>query len=223
MSVNVEVDIGEESVLLEDHRILLSGSRGTCSGEARGQHTQSLPEVMTCHFPCNLLLDSAFSSTSGSWLPVVDAEPFLYRRTVGLTVVETIVLIKNIIMFYGRWELCMCFSNVNNVPFQDSFKVCLHPRGTAISCEGDVFHRNLIISPRRRTVISDVRERDHAALGCTLLSFPRPQDCAELFGNQQRCMPKFVTVTHKPFEFEIGNVPRFVSWTDRIGGVQMRV
>ena len=28
---------------------------------------------------CDLLLDSAFSYTSGSWVPVVDAEPFLYR------------------------------------------------------------------------------------------------------------------------------------------------
>ena len=30
-------------------------------------------------FPCNLLLDSAFFSTSGSWVPIVDAESFLHR------------------------------------------------------------------------------------------------------------------------------------------------
>ena len=30
-------------------------------------------------FPCDLLLDSAFSSPSGSWVPVLDAEPFLHR------------------------------------------------------------------------------------------------------------------------------------------------
>ena len=28
---------------------------------------------------CDLLLDGAFSSTSESWVPVVDAEPFLYK------------------------------------------------------------------------------------------------------------------------------------------------
>ena len=28
---------------------------------------------------CDLLLSIAFSSTSGSWIPVVDAESFLYR------------------------------------------------------------------------------------------------------------------------------------------------
>ena len=30
-------------------------------------------------FPCNLLLNSAFSSTLRSWIPVVDAESFLYK------------------------------------------------------------------------------------------------------------------------------------------------
>ena len=43
----------------------------------------------------------------------------------------------------------------------------------------------------------------------SLLSFPRPLDCAELFGYQRRRIAKLVTVAHKPFEFQIGNVPRF--------------
>ena len=30
-------------------------------------------------FPCNLLLDGSFSATSGSWVPVADAESFLCR------------------------------------------------------------------------------------------------------------------------------------------------
>ena len=52
-----------------------------------------------------------------------------------------------------------------DVAFQDSLKVCLHPRSKAISYVGDVFPHNLIISPRRGTVISSGRERDRAALG----------------------------------------------------------
>ena len=43
----------------------------------------------------------------------------------------------------------------------------------------------------------------------SLLSSPRPLDCAELFGNQQRRRAIFVTVAHTPFEFQIGNVLRF--------------
>ena len=92
-----------------------------------------------CRFH-NLLLDGSFSSTLGSWVPVVDAESFLYRGTVGQSVVELIFLRGGVMSSSGCFaELCMCFANVNNVPFEDSFKVCLHPRSRAISFVGDVF------------------------------------------------------------------------------------
>ena len=41
-------------------------------------------------FPRNVLLDGTFFSTSRSWIPVVDAESFLHRRTIRHVVVETV-------------------------------------------------------------------------------------------------------------------------------------
>ena len=61
-------------------------------------------------------------------------------------------------------ELCKCFSNVDNVAFQGSFKVCLHPRSKP-SREKGRLPRTLIISPRRSTVITGGRDKDRAALG----------------------------------------------------------
>ena len=41
---------------------------------------------------CDLFLKSTFFSTSRSWIPVVDAESFLHRRTIRHFVVEVILL-----------------------------------------------------------------------------------------------------------------------------------
>ena len=70
-----------------------------------------------------------------------------------------------------------------DVAFQDSLKVCLHPRSKAISYVGDVFPRNLKISPRRGTVISSCPERDRAALG--------EQNCRRVFLARHWCFRFF--------------------------------
>ena len=75
-----DLDIREESVLVEEHR----------ASSVVG-HVEPIREKLVVNMlnrflqgddvplACDLLLDGAFSSTSGSWVPVVDAEPFLYR------------------------------------------------------------------------------------------------------------------------------------------------
>ena len=62
-------------------------------------------------FSRNLLFDGSFPSTSGSWIPVVHAESFLYSRPVGQAVVEMIFLRRDIMCSGGCFaELCTCFS-----------------------------------------------------------------------------------------------------------------
>ena len=69
----------------------------------------------------DLLLDGAFSSTSGSWVPAVNAEPSLYMWTVGHVVAEVILLIRCIVLSGGCFaEFSVNLPNVDRVPFQKS-------------------------------------------------------------------------------------------------------
>ena len=136
-----DLDIGKESVLVEENRA------SSVVGHVEPVREKLVVNILNCFlqrddvpFLGNLLLDGSFPSTSGSWIPVVDAESFLCSREVGHAVVEVIFLRRDVMFSSGCFaELCTCFSNVNNVAFQDSFIVCLHPRSEAVSYEGDVF------------------------------------------------------------------------------------
>ena len=46
---------------------------------------------------CNLLLEGIFFSASGPWIPAVDTQPLLHKRTIGDTFVEAVSL-RRIIM-----------------------------------------------------------------------------------------------------------------------------
>ena len=117
-----DLDIGKEGVLVEKY----------CASNVVG-HVEPVREklvvnILNCFlqrddvpFPRNLLLDGSFPSTPGSWIPVVDAESFLLCQTVGQAVVEVIFLRRSVMPSSGCFaELCTCFSNVDNVAFQDS-------------------------------------------------------------------------------------------------------
>ena len=85
---------------------------------------------------CDSLLDGALFSSTGSWVPVVDAEPFVYRHVV----VEMALLIRCNVSSGGCFaEFCVSLSNVDRVPFQDSFEIGFHPRSKTTPCERDVF------------------------------------------------------------------------------------
>ena len=72
--------MGEESVLVEKH----------CASSVVG-HVEPIREKLVVNIlnrflhcddmplACNLFLDSALFSAPQSWIPVVDAQPFLYR------------------------------------------------------------------------------------------------------------------------------------------------
>ena len=135
-----DFDVGKESVLVEKY----------CASSVVG-HVEPVREELVVDiinrllqsndvpFPCDLLLDSAFSSTSGSWVPVVVAESFLYSGAVRHVDVEVIFLIGSI-LFSGRCFAEFCVSLPNVLP------------------------RNPITSLRQGTAISDDRDRDYAAL-----------------------------------------------------------
>ena len=90
--------------------------------------------------PCKLRLDSTLFSSPRSWIPFVDAEPFLYRRTVGHVVVEVSLLVRCIMFSGGCFaEFGVSLSYVDRVPFQNGFEIFLHPRSKTISYERDVF------------------------------------------------------------------------------------
>ena len=81
MEVNgLDFDIREEGVFLEKHR----ASSVVCNMEPVRE--KLVVNMLNCFlqrddvpFPRNLLLDGSFRSTSSSWIPIVDAESFLYR------------------------------------------------------------------------------------------------------------------------------------------------
>ena len=82
MSVIVKVDgcdldVGKECVLVEKH------CASSVVGHVEPVREKLMVDILNCFlqrddvpFPRNLLLDGSFPSTSGSWVPVVDAESF---------------------------------------------------------------------------------------------------------------------------------------------------
>ena len=90
-------------------------------------------------FPRNLLLNSAFYSTSRSRIPVVDAVSFLYSGAVGQAVVEVIFLRRDVTSSGGCFaERCTCLSNVDRVTFRNSVEICFQPRSKTIAYERDI-------------------------------------------------------------------------------------
>ena len=75
----LDLDIREESVLMEEHHASsVVGHVEPVREELVVNVFNRLLQGDDMPFSCNLFLDSAFVSSMGSWIPVVDAQPFLY-------------------------------------------------------------------------------------------------------------------------------------------------
>ena len=75
-----DCDIREESVLIEEYRA--SSVVGHVEPVREELVVNTFNRFLQCDdmsLACDLFLNSAFSSMSRSWIPVVDAQPFLYR------------------------------------------------------------------------------------------------------------------------------------------------
>ena len=72
-----DFDVGKEGVIVEQY------STSSVVGHVEPVREKLVVNILNrCDdmpLACILLLNSDFSSTSGSWIPVVDAELFLYR------------------------------------------------------------------------------------------------------------------------------------------------
>ena len=86
------LDVQVNSVLIEQD------STTSIMGHIEMTRQVLVLEVLNCllqsddgPLPCNVLLDGFFSS-SGSWIPVVDAEPLLFGRSLGHVAVKMILL-----------------------------------------------------------------------------------------------------------------------------------
>ena len=78
------------------------------------------------HFHRNLLLDGSLLSKWGSWIPVVDAESFLYGKANGHAVVEMMFLRRDVVSSGGCFAYCArAFRTSTTWRSKNSFKFCL--------------------------------------------------------------------------------------------------
>ena len=89
---------------------------------------------------CDLLLISTFSSTSRSWVPVVDAESFLYKRTI-------------------RHLLAEASLRIDHMSIKGNIVVCLHPRSESVCAWRRLYPRSLTGSHHLKTATSSVHEK----------------------------------------------------------------
>ena len=74
----LDLDIREEGVLVESHRATsVVGNMEPVCEEFVVHIINRLLQCDDVPFPSNLFFESALSSTSRSWIPVVDAQPLL--------------------------------------------------------------------------------------------------------------------------------------------------
>ena len=93
MKVNgFDVDIGVESVLVEEHRAFVVGHMEPICQNIMVDILNCFLQCDDVPFTCDMLLKGIFFSASGSWIPVVDAETLLHRRTIRHIFVEAVCL-----------------------------------------------------------------------------------------------------------------------------------
>ena len=67
---------------------------------------------------CDLFLKSIFLPTPGSWIPVVDAESLMHRRTIRHIFAEAVRLRRcNVSPFRGLAKFCNGFLNVDHASY----------------------------------------------------------------------------------------------------------
>ena len=120
------LDIRKKSVLVEEH------CASSVVGPVEPDREKLVLNILNCFLQC----DDAFSSTSRSWIPVVDGQSFLYSGAVGQAVVEVILLRRDVTSSSGCFaELCTCLSNVDRVTFRKSVEIRFQPRSKTILYE----------------------------------------------------------------------------------------
>ena len=75
-------------------------------------------------FSRNVPFDTSFLSTSRSWVPIVNAEPFLFGQTVGYVFVEVIPLAGR--RMFSGWclaERCISTRHIHNVTSENGLRV----------------------------------------------------------------------------------------------------
>ena len=135
MKVNgLDVNIGVEGVLVVENRAssVMSHVEPIC----KNVMIDILNRVLQgddVPLACDLFLKSIFLPTQGSWIPVVDAESLLHRRTIRHILVEALRLRRYIMSpFRCLAKFCDGFLNIDHVSYKGSIRVCFHPRSGSV-------------------------------------------------------------------------------------------
>ena len=94
MKVNgFDVDIGVEGVLVEENRA------SSVMGHMEPTSKNVMVDILRCFLQsddvppaCDLLLEGIFFSASRPWIPVVDTQTLLHKRTIGYAFVDAACL-----------------------------------------------------------------------------------------------------------------------------------
>ena len=90
--------------------------------------------------PRNVFFDRSFFSASRSWVPIVDAEPLQFGRSIRYIVVEPVVFVGWRVFSGG----CIAVrgidtSRIDNMTPKNGLRVCLHPSCKTVMTGRDVF------------------------------------------------------------------------------------
>ena len=120
MIVNrLDFNIWVEGVFVEEHRA------SSVVGHVEPICQNIMVNIFNCFLQCDdvplacdLFLNSTFFSTSRSWIPVVDAESLLHRRTTRHVVVEAVHLRRCIVSPCGYLaKFCDDLLNIDHMSF----------------------------------------------------------------------------------------------------------
>ena len=89
----LDIDIGVEGVFVEENRA------PSVMGHVEPTSKNVMVDLLRCFLQsddvppaCNLLLEGIFFSASEPWIPVVDTQTLLHRRTIGCIFAEAVCL-----------------------------------------------------------------------------------------------------------------------------------
>ena len=120
MKVNgLDVNIGVESVLAVKKRA------SSVVSHVESFRKKVMIDILRCllkcddmPLACDLFLKYIFLPTLGSWIPNVDAESLLHRRTIRHILVEAVRLSRrNVSPFRGLAKFCTGFLNIHHVSY----------------------------------------------------------------------------------------------------------
>ena len=88
----LDIDVGKEGVLIEENRT------SCVVGHVEPTWKNVMIDILGCLLQgnyvspaCNLLLEGIFFSASGPWIPVVDTQPLLHKRTMDILLLKRLV------------------------------------------------------------------------------------------------------------------------------------